>query len=273
MLGKLIKHEIRHSARYTMSIYMAVAALVAIMGLALITKTTWIGLMGCMALYITGIAAVIVTLVSVIKNFYDTLYGRQGYLTFTLPVKCSTLLISKVIVSFMWIIISFIVMVLTGVLIFLYAKQRTEGTFDLFGDALAISGLLEMLPSGVVVAKFLIVMGLLAVITILTYVGYVYFTVTLANTRALQAHPKLFGGIIFFVLFLVVNIISAKLTEIIPLTFNVTSENAYLAFENMSMAENVILSYGIGGTIFSGIVAVVLLFATGYIMEHKVNLK
>lgn len=273
MLGKLIKNEIRHSARYTMTIYIAVAALVGVMGLALITKTTWIGLMGCLALYVTGIAVVMVTLVSVIKNFYDTLYGRQGYLTFTLPVKCSTLLISKVIVSFMWIIVSFAVMIGTYLLIFLYARQRTEGTFDLLGDAIAISGILEMLPSGIVIAEFLAVMGILAVITILTYVGYVYFTVTVANTRALQAHPKFYGGAVFFLLFLIVNIISTKLTELIPLTFNVTTEKVYFAFQNMSMAENVILSYGIGGTIFSGIVAVALLFATGYIMEHKVNLK
>lgn len=273
MLGKLIKNEIKHSARYTMTIYIAVAALVAIMGLALITKTTWIGLMGCMALYITGIAVVMVTLVSVIKNFYDTLYGRQGYLTFTLPVKCSTLLISKVIVSFMWIIVSFVVMVGTYILIFFYARQRTEGTLDVLGDAVAISGILDLLPSGVVIAEFVVVMGVLALITILTYVGYVYFTVTIANTRALQAHPKFFGGIIFFLLFLLVNVISTKLTELIPLTFNVTTEKVYFAFENMGMAEGVLLSYGIGGTIFSGIVAVALLCLTGYIMEHKVNLK
>ena len=140
MLGKLIKHELRHSARYTMAIYIAVIAISAVMGLSLLSPTTWLGVMSCFALYAAGFIAVIVTLVSVIKNFYDTLFGRQGYLTLTLPVKCSTLLISKVIVSFIWIVASFALMGLTLVMIFFYAKEKSAGYFTLISDAVSISG-------------------------------------------------------------------------------------------------------------------------------------
>ena len=273
MLGKLIKHELKHSARYTMSIYIAVIALSAFMGLSLLSSATWLGVMSCIALYVAGFVAVIVTLVSVIKNFYDTLFGRQGYLTLTLPVKCSTLLISKVIVSFIWIVAGFAVMGLTLFMIFLYAREKSSGYFDLITDAISLSGILDMLPSVSAIIELIIVVVIMAVITVFTYVGYVYFTVTVANTRMLQSHPKFFGGLVFLGIFSVTNTVSNFFTEHIPLTFNVGSDKVFLAFKAMGETEEALFSYGIGGTLFSGLVALGLLMATGYILEHKVNLK
>lgn len=273
MLGKLIKNELKHSARYTMSIYIAVIVISAVMGLSLLSSATWMGVMSCFALYAAGFIAVIVTLVSVIKNFYDTLFGRQGYLTLTLPVKCSSLLISKVIVSFIWIIASFALMALTFIMIFFYAKEKSSGYFSMFSEAVSVSGILEMLPSASTVISFLLMAALWAVITIFTYVSFVYFTVTVANTRILQSHPKILGGLIFLGIFSLNNTAGNLLTQYLPLTFNVTSDKVYFAFEQMGRAEEAILSYGVGGTVFSGLFAFGLLCLTGYILENKVNLK
>ena len=60
---------------------------------------------------------------------------------------------------------------------------------------------------------------------------------------------------------------------VLPLTVNVTTEKVYFALHNMQYQANTIFTYGIGGTIFSSLVALALLFATGYFMEHKVNVK
>lgn len=273
MLGKLIKHELRHTARYTLSIYIAVAAIVGLMALSLLSSSSWLGVMSCFALYVAGFVTVIVTLVSVIRGFYDTLFGRQGYLTLTLPVKCSSLLISKVIVSFIWIVASFMLMALTLILIFLYASKKSSGYFTILADAASISGLMELLPSTPTVIKLLVLAALWAIITIFTYVSFVYFTVTMANTRALQSHPKIMGGLIFLGLFALNNSLSNIITQYLPLSFCVGSDSVYIAFEQMGKAQDALFSYGIGGTLFSGIAALGLLWLTGYILEHKVNLK
>lgn len=273
MLGKLLKYEIKHSARYTATVYIATVAFAAVSVIALLFNSTWLGVMSCFMLYFAGIASVIVTLVSVIKNFYDTLYGRQGYLTFTLPVKCSTILLSKLISSVIWIIVGFLVMGLTLFVIFFYAKDKSEGIFDTFLNAAAISGLAEYLPSGIVIAEAAVVLLVLALLTVITYVGYVFFIVTVANIGKFQSHPKLYGGLVFLGIFTVVNTISNVLTENIPLTFNISSEKVFFAFADMFSVEGTLLSYGIGGTIFSAIVAAGLLVLTGYIMENKVNIK
>lgn len=273
MLGKLLKHEIKHSARYTMSIYIAVLAIAGIMGFSLLSSATWLGVMSCFALYVAGFVTVIVTLVSVIKNFYDTLFGRQGYLTLTLPVKCSTLLLSKLIVSFMWIVIGFMIMALTVLMIFFYAKEKSDGYMGIITDAISISGILDLLPSASTIIQVLIVVAVWAILTIFTYVSFVYFTVTVANTRALQSHPKFLGGLIFLGIFSLTNTVSNAFTEIVPLTFNVGTDRVFFAFKAMGEAENALLSYGAGGTIFSSLAALGLLLLTGYILEHKVNLK
>lgn len=273
MLGKLIKHEIRHSARYTMAIYGAAFAAMAVTAISLLLDSGWLGAVSCGILYVIGFAAVITTLVSIIKNFYDTLFSRQGYLTLTLPVKGSELLISKVLVSFIWVVTSFVVMGLTLYVIFLYGKDRSGGTMDSMWQIISVSGILDMLPSKVAIFQFVAVIVILAISTIITYVGYVYFTVTLANTRLLQSHPKFYGGLIFFLIMGIVNTLGNKLTEYLPLTINVGTEKVYFSFTQMGAEADVLISYGIGGTIFSGLVAIGLLFATGYIIEHKVNIK
>ena len=126
MLGKLLKHEFKHSARYVTAIYACTAAVLLVMLFALLVKITWLSVAASMILYFAGILVVVMTLVSVIKNFYDTLYTNQGYLSFTLPVKCSSLLVSKVIVSFIWIILSVIALAVIGVMMICGEKAREK---------------------------------------------------------------------------------------------------------------------------------------------------
>ena len=272
MLGKLLKHEFKHSARYVMAIYACTGAVLLVMAVAMLLKIAWLSVAASMVLYFAGILVVVMTLVSVIKNFYDTLYTNQGYLSFTLPVKCSSLLFSKVIVSFAWIILSFVALVLIYFVIFLNARSQTDGEMGSIIEMLKDSGVLDMLPSGAMIAKFIVLVVVLALLAILTFVGFVYFAVTLANTRPLQNHPKIFGFLIFFGSYAVANSIGAKLTYSLPMSFSITNDGLKFAFSSMQNSE-AIFSFGIGGTLFMALVALGMLFATGWIMEHKVNIK
>lgn len=275
MLGKLLKNEFKQSARSVMTIYACAAATVLVMVFALLTKITWLSVLGSVVLYFVGILAVVLTLVFVIKNFYDSLYSNQGYLSFTLPVKCSSLLLSKVLASFVWIIASFVVLSLVYLVIYLNARAMAAQSGEQIGSlfqTLKESGLLELLPSAGMIVKFIVLVVVLVLLAILTFVGFVYFAVTLANTRPLQKHPKLFGFLIFFASYVVTNSIGAKLTYSLPLSVALTADGLKLAFTSMN-ASDAAFSFGLGGTLFMALVALGMLFATGYIMEHKVNIK
>jgi len=63
------------------------------------------------------------------------------------------------------------------------------------------------------------------------------------------------------------------LTAYLPLSFNLGNDTVYFAFQQMDKVQDALFSYGVGGTVFSGLLALGLLFLTGYILENKVNLK
>ncbi len=272
MLGKLMKHECKQSARSVMLIYASAAAVILFVFFGMLTKITWIGILGSVVLYIVALVGVIMTLVSIIKNFYDTLYSNQGYLSFTLPVKGSNLLLSKVLVSVLWIILSFALAALCFLVIAMNAKATAEGSMAGIWDVLEMTGLKEMLPSGATLVKLLVLVIVLVLLMVLTFIGFVYFAVTVANTRALQKHPKLFGFLIFFLTYGVSNAIATKLTYSLPLSLEISTQDVNLVFVAMDRSESM-LSYGLGGTIFLALVALGMLILTGWIMEHKVNIK
>ena len=116
MLGKLIKHELRATARIMLPVYGAVLALAVManislrllqndlapilqMLLGLIPATFGIGLFAAMA----------VTVVLLIRRFYMNYLKDEGYLMHTLPVSVHSLIWSKTIVSCLWIIATMLV--------------------------------------------------------------------------------------------------------------------------------------------------------------------
>ena len=272
MLGKLLKHEFRQSARSVSLIYASAAAVIAFIFIGMLTKITWIGVVGSIVLYITALVGVMMTLVSVIRNFYETLYSNQGYLSFTLPVNCASLLGSKVIAAIVWVILSFLLAGLCFLVIGMNAKATAEGSMEGIWDIIELTGLKEMLPTGATLLKLAVVFVLTVLLMVLTFVGFVFFAVTLANTRLLQKHPKLFGFLIFFLTFGTTNAIGTKLTYSVPLALEVSTQDVKLVFVAMDQSSSM-LSYGLAGVLFMALVAVGLLLLTGWIMEHKVNIK
>ena len=123
MLGKLIKHELRHSARYHFAIFIATVAVTVVVGLSLVTDSSLLTVLASLGLGFTGIATIIITVVSIIKNFYDTMFTRLGYLTMTLPVKGSQLLLSKIIVAVIWVVAGFIAM---AIIVFSYQQHLQQ---------------------------------------------------------------------------------------------------------------------------------------------------
>ena len=100
MLGKLLKNEFIATGRIMGALYAFVAVImVYVLGSYYIAKDTASTgqMLGIMVLLLISSCSFILTAVVMITNFQKSLYGDQGYLSFTLPVKGSTLLISKII--------------------------------------------------------------------------------------------------------------------------------------------------------------------------------
>ena len=121
MVGKLIKHEFRATARVMLLIYAAVAASAVLANLSIrmmdVTENSFLraAFVLMIVLFVICVAAaVVITVVVMIMRFYRSLLKEQGYLMHTLPVSVHGHIWSKLIVSLVWFASTFVFLGLLG---------------------------------------------------------------------------------------------------------------------------------------------------------------
>lgn len=130
MLKKLLKHELYATGKILLPLY-GITLIISLVNRILININTLSGPIkiiqsfAIMAYVISIIATVFVTFVIIILRFYKNLMSDEGYLMFTLPVKPSQLINSKLIVSLIWNIVSVIV-VIAALTILLISPERMD---------------------------------------------------------------------------------------------------------------------------------------------------
>lgn len=165
MLGKLLKNEIKATSRLFLPIYMAILLFGFInrfidpfnmanapgsLSVQTILRTF------SMLLYIGLIIGVLVmTFVIMIQRFYKNLLGDEGYLMFTLPVKTWQHIVSKLLTSMLWFILSFLT-VISSVLIIANVPNlfgEIAKIISIIRDYLGVGGLI-LIPLYVIVSLF-----------------------------------------------------------------------------------------------------------------------
>ena len=124
MLGKLLKHEFRATGRTLLPVIGAVLALCVLANISIrilnVTDSTFVtilfGLIVSFFVLSIFVAAVMTTVVMVMR-FYRNLLRDEGYLMHTLPVSVHELVWSKLIASFVWFLVTGLVIWLVILLI------------------------------------------------------------------------------------------------------------------------------------------------------------
>lgn len=270
MLGKLIKNEFKANIHTIGMIYVVAAAAILVMMAAYIVEITWLSAIATIVLGGTGVLAVVMTFVSVVQNFKKTLFGGQGYLSFTLPVTSGQLLAAKTITSFCWMLLSYAVAIGIFFGIYLYATAMI-GEDIKFAIQMMMT-MFEGLPSGDTIKLAIAFIALIIFIRIVVLIAQLYFAITIANTRIMQKLGGFASVVVFFAVFIVMQVIGVLLAQYVPLSVVLTSEGIFYSTES-TMADPLGLSFGLAGTIFNVVCAAGLFFATAKLMNSKVNIK
>lgn len=147
MLGKLIKNEFKATARSYVPVYLIMLIVTIFLKLFLeITEIVKVS-DGTVVMILTGVlltsfivsimGVIFGTIIFIIKRFYDNMLKDEGYLSFTLPVSTSQHIVSKVITSYVWVIASVAVIILSVVLLFLGHGSFFETVFEAFRNGTA----------------------------------------------------------------------------------------------------------------------------------------
>jgi hypothetical protein len=270
MLGKLIKNEFKSNVHSIGMIYLVSAAAILTMLASYIADITWISALATIVLIATGLIAIVVTFISVVSNFKKTLYGDQGYLSFTLPVTSGQLLAAKTITSFCWMLLSYLVA--AGIFIGVYLYSTAMIGEDVKMAIQLMMSMFDGMPSTSTIKLVVLLFAVIVFVRIVVLIAQLYFAITLANTRIMQKFGGFAAFAVFFIVFVVMQIISVLLAQYVPLTI-VLTENGIFYSTVSTMDSPLGLTFGIAGTIFNVVCGALLFWGTAKIMNTKVNIK
>jgi hypothetical protein len=177
MLDKLLKHEFKATQRIVPWVYLVTFFMVITSLLARPLGIKWLSGLLLVLMILCGIATILMTYVIVFYGYYKNLYQAEGYLMHTLPVKPGQLLLSKVIVSFVWLLLSYLL---------LAAVVLTVAVLVTGESGVRLGDLLErvLMESGLSRASIGWLAGALAgyvCLSILYLMAQVFFAISLGN--------------------------------------------------------------------------------------------
>ncbi|NLL01033.1 MAG: hypothetical protein GX271_10275 [Clostridiales bacterium] len=261
MLGKLIKHETNATGRLFLPMYFIILVLSLLnrilTSIDIYSDTLNIVLGFSIAAYVISIiATIVVTFVIMIIRFYKNLMSDEGYLMFTLPVKSSQLINSKLIVSLLWNIVSVLV-VMVSLLIFFGSSESMRFVNEI------IDKTITMLKLNFGSKYILIIVEFMIMILISMFQQILLIYVSIAIGHLFNGH-KVLGS---FLSYIGINVIAQI---IVTLILVVWASLAGTSFAELEAIPQLVFPFSIAiATIFCG----VFYFVTNYIFKRKLNLE
>ena len=263
MLAKLMKYEFKATSRIFIPLY-AVLLVFSIVNriinpdnlirsssnfdifdiFAIVGVTLYIGMI---------IAVVIVTLIIMIQRYYKNLLGDEGYLMFTLPVQSWKLIISKVITSVTWSILSFLTTIVSLIIIM--------GTKNLGTD---IREIFEFIKTSMGAAGF-VILPLYGLLMLASSIIMIFTAITLGQLFSKHRVIASFG------MYCALYMAQQLLLSILILSFSFSWFQFIIRSTDPTPTQlNKFLIFIIIPGIIMGIVHFIV---TNYIMNRKLNLE
>lgn len=266
MFGKLMKYELKATYKWyliisgvlaILSIFAGLLASSVITGAATYTANTTYTIVGIIVLVIFAgyIGLTLTNYIIIIRRFYNNIFGREGYLTWTLPTGSHTVLLVKVTSALIWSIFCFISLILS-LLIFLgvIGLAQQKNIFEELGPVF------EHIGSSLIWQSMLF-----QVLATISGILMLYCAISLGqlfiNNRIVMAF--VFG----FILWVVLSIIGRLFPSI---SISELSRTATMSSDTLSdiLVVNFIPAY-----IYELVKIVAMYFTVHYVTKFKLNLQ
>lgn len=274
MLGKLLKHEFKATARTMLPMFGVVVLLsvLANLGFAQIADAEngaldiLFGLFifaFFLGLFTMGVMAMVV----MIQRFYKNVLGDEGYLTLTLPVNVHEIVWSKLIVSFVWFLTTGLI-AMAAVFIAVFTLTYTElgemfQNMPSFGEMLRLffekTSITPLQLTGAI-AQFA------AMIILSSLTGCLHFYAAMALGHSFSNNKVLLSVVFFIAISFVFSFVSSLLGIFVEgLAMTVTVEAG-------SSVMTTLQELSLGSMIYTLIEGVILYLLTTYCLKHRLNL-
>ncbi|MBQ3428911.1 MAG: hypothetical protein IJH28_03965 [Mogibacterium sp.] len=143
MLGKLLKYEIPAMGRKLVPLYAAWAATALFLGLATQSsdsKTEFMVVISALLYTAVATAIFVMTIILIVQRYSNSLLGDEAYFNHVLPVSVTAHIGNKAISATLWIFVTVLVAILTGILIAIGATivSSDVGFIELIRDLISV---------------------------------------------------------------------------------------------------------------------------------------
>lgn len=266
MLGKLIKYEVSATSRLFLPFYGALIIFAFINKIFFSFKSSMPDFIIELTLSIYAIifiSIVVLTFIVMIQRFYKNLLSDEGYLMFTLPVQSWQHILSKLIVSIVWIILSIVVTLFT-IFIMSFNSQMIPAILHLGKEFIINVSPLD---------KATLLMFLLR----LCLTGLLSSTCTILMIYTSIAVGHLFGKhriLASFGAFLGISFIMQSATSLFFVSFMYPIIEKFEAIEStFTEFTNIMGTFFQASDIINLVLSIVFFTLTSFILQRKLNLE
>lgn len=275
MLGKLLKYEFAATSKILPVSYIATAVLLLLgWGIKSIFKDAAFAYVSLILFIVLSIIFIFIfTYVVIITRFHHSMFGNEGYLNQTLPVKKSILLISRIIVFLTWYIVS-IAVIIISIICFV---TIISGDWHSVWDSIKLS-----FGNNVTMYIFLLAA---VVIQSLLFGFTVFFSISLANTSKFIKNNVAFSFVFYIISYVICSIIDVATMALIPLSIRLdtlTGEPTIVKHNMISWMIDLIAEkpeamsvqyIGIGSVFIDILLIVAFFLLTNWLIKGKTNVK
>lgn len=198
MLSKLFKQDIRATWRDFVLLFLSMfLAAIVLPALVTATQSEILMVISTMLIFAIFVASFVISIACLFRLFNRNVYSKEGYLTMTLPVTASRLVLSKLLVGTGWIVLTG----LLGILFFFLAMNiyvspfMTGLSWSEFTDAMHK---LFATTQGGGMVLFLILLVLIIIASLISSIAQLYFCCTIGHLKLLKGFRVPAAVIAFF---------------------------------------------------------------------------
>lgn len=259
MLNKLLKYDFKAMAKSLIPFYGLIVLLSILVRITGIIKehfsiTSFIYAMMLVFFIILIVAIILYTFFISIKRFYQTTLKDEGYLTHTLPVKRSNIILSQTIASLVFFLISCVVLIVSLIIAF-YTKGSITHIFKALNELFT---LMEVSPTISYIYTIIIMIS-----GYMSYVLIFYLSLILGHQKSKNkiVYSIVYGLVIYCIL-QVLSFISLGIAILFDHNLITVMQYENATFKQMASV-----------LITSGILNVLIPFASYFISCKAINTK
>lgn len=268
MFSKLLKYDLRATARIIPFSYLALAVLY-IVAFAIRFTVGYDNLVAyalpILVFAAADVAMLILTVVLVIAHYHRTMFGQTAYFTHTVPASKSLIFFSKFLTSFIWLLLS-IVLFFAGLLgVVTLASANPGETLNSCMD------LVKMIP-----ASLTALFGVIVAAQFVLFISAVTGCITLANVVPFAKNNIAFSFVFYIVFSVIQNIIDTVALLFIPLGFSYSlTDGTKFIFESMITywSPNASIQMGLGSAVVDILMIVAIIVLNIQLLKKRVSIR